>query len=139
MSHEQLKFELYEDALLNPLHGHELSELESFVASLLLEASSELPIGLKTIIFRISTHTAKQIDERKAKDIIRTLRRNHAFPILARRKQPAGYFWCASAEQMKEFIESFRSQALDELHTLSKIVKKNYPALAGQLKLTEVE
>ena len=39
---------------------------------------------------------------------------------------------------MKAFIESFRKQALDELHTLSKIVRHNYPALQGQLSFEEV-
>lgn len=39
---------------------------------------------------------------------------------------------------MQAFIESFRSQALDELHTLSKIVNANYPALQGQLKFDDV-
>jgi hypothetical protein len=39
---------------------------------------------------------------------------------------------------MEAFIESYRAQALDELHTLSKIVKHNYPALQGQLKFEEM-
>lgn len=38
---------------------------------------------------------------------------------------------------MEAFIESFRSQALDELRTLSKIIRHNYPALQGQLKFEE--
>jgi hypothetical protein len=43
------------------------------------------------------------------------------------------------SEEMTEFVESFKSQALDELHTLSKIVKHNYPALLGQLSLENAQ
>lgn len=130
----QLKFELYEEELLSPLRGHELSDLESFVASLLLTASTHRPIGIAEIIEAVESQMNLRLTERKVKGIIRTLRKNHTFPILARRKKPTGYWWCASAQEMEAFIESFRAQALDELHTLSKIVKNNYPALQGQLR-----
>ncbi len=130
----QLKFELYEEELLNPLRGHELSDLESFVASLLLTASTHRPIGIAEIIEEVERQKNLRLTERKVKGIIRTLRKEHTFPILARRKKPTGYWWCASAQEMEAFIESFRAQALDELHTLSKIVKNNYPALQGQLR-----
>lgn len=134
MSSESLKFDYYESELLNPLRGHELSDVERFVAELLLGASSTVPIANA----RIAYEAARQftgIDARKVKAIIRTLRKDHHFPILARRGKPNGYWWCASPEEMEEFIRVFKSQALDELHTLSKIVKTNYPELAGQLRL----
>lgn len=140
----QLKFELYEQELLNPLRGHELSELECFVASLLLTASTHRPIGIAEIIQAVEQTEHLRLrgrsvpsKERAVKEIIRTLRRDHTFPILARRTKPTGLWWCASSKEMEAFIESFRSQALDELHTLSKIIKHNYPALQGQLTFEE--
>ena len=130
---EQLKFELYEDEVLQPLKGHELSDLEGYVASLLLHATSEQPIGIADIIRFVQINLRKTISARLVKGTIRTLRKDHLFPILARRASPAGYWWCASADEMESFIESFRAQALDELHTISAMVKHHYPALAGQL------
>ena len=136
----QLKFQIFEEELLNPLRGHELSGLESFVASLLLTASTHRPIGIAEIIQVVERTNGLSLKgktpkskERAVKDIIHTLRKDHAFPILARRKNPSGYWWCASVQEMEAFIESYRSQALDELHTLSQIVRHNYPALQGQL------
>ncbi len=137
MDQEQLKFETFEEELLNPLRGHELSDVEMFVSSLLLGASREHPVGIKAIILGVNASKGYELTERKVKDIIRALRKNHAFPIIASRKPPAGYWWCGSVEEMQEFIESFRSQALDELHTISQIVKHNFPALAGQLSLED--
>jgi hypothetical protein len=140
----QLKFQLYEQELLNPLRGHALTDEESFVASLLLTANTHRPIGITEIIqaieqtehLRLKGKTVKS-KERAVKFIIRTLRKDHSFPILARRSKPTGYWWCGSTDEMKAFIESFRAQALDELHTLSKIVKYNYPALQGQLNFED--
>lgn len=136
---EQLKFALYEQELLNPLCGHSLTEMEKFVASLLLTASSHRPILIAEIIEAIEQNPelenkgSYQTKERRVQKVIRSLRKDHTFPILARREKPAGCWWCTSAADMQAFIESFRSQALDELHTLSRIVKHNYPALQGQL------
>jgi hypothetical protein len=136
---EEPKFELFEAELLAPLGGHGLSDVESFVASLLLDASRENPVGIRTIIERVLRVKGFDLSERKVKDIIRTLRKVHVFPILASRKLPAGYWWCKSAEEMDMFIESFKAQALDELHTLSKIVKHHYPELMGQLRIKEAQ
>ncbi len=135
---DQLKFNLYEQELLNPLRGHKLSEMESYVASLLLTADTHRPIGIAEIIVSVKSSLEMPISERLVKRVIRTLRKDHAFPILARKKKPSGYWWCASASEMEAFIESFRKQALDELHTLSKIVTRNYPALQGQLRFDDV-
>ena len=126
---------IFEYELLNPLRGHKLSELEEYVANLLLDASSEHPIGNEQICVSIKLRFKQAIGSRAVKGIIRTLRKDHAFPIIARRKKPNGYWWCASKREMEAFIESFRAQALDELHTLGRIVRENFPELAGQLRL----
>lgn len=137
MIQEELKFEIYEAELLDPLGGYELSELERYVASLLLDARGDRPVGIREIIDRRAALTGRRVSEREVKKVIRSLRKDHKFPILARRKPPAGYWWCSSTEEMEQFIASFRSQALDELHTLSQIVKHNFPALAGQITLED--
>lgn len=137
MATEQLKFEIYERELLNPLNGHELTEVESYVAVLLLTASTHRPMSISEITVAVKAQTGKQLSQRIVKSTIRTLRKDHKFPILSRKSAPAGYWWCGSIEEMNAFIESFRKQALDELHTLSTIIKHNYPALQGQLRFEE--
>jgi len=135
----QPKFLAFERELLNPLAGIALSGQELFIANLLLDATAALPIGIS----RIRHEAAKGeegfiVDERQVKDIVRTLRKQHGLPILSRRRKPSGYWWCGSKEEMETYIAAARSQPLDELHTLSKMVKQNYPELAGQLNLEDV-
>jgi hypothetical protein len=162
----ELKHELFEAELLAPLRGHQLSEDESLIASLLLDASSERPIGIKHIVSVLNSRPRREsadrsqdtgksrrrrMDDRAVKDIIRTLRKDHEFPILSRKfarkaerdeagtvTRPAtlaGYWYCQSETEMIDFIRDFQQQPLDELHTLSRIVKANYPKLTGQLTL----
>ncbi|MET0466896.1 MAG: hypothetical protein ABW007_27290 [Chitinophagaceae bacterium] len=85
-----MKFETFEDELLQPLRGHELTDVETFVAGLLLEASREFPVGIKAIIEHVSRLKGFDLSERKVKEIIRSLRKEQAFPILASRRPPTG-------------------------------------------------
>ena len=133
----EFKFEVFEHELLNPLRGHKLGDNELFIANLLLDATSATPMKIQDIREALHRNGRSAVSVRMVKRIVRALRKDHAFPILSRRGEPAGFWWCASAEEMEEFIKLFRGQALDELHTLSKVVKENYPALAGQLRLEE--
>lgn len=133
----EIKYQIFEQDLLNPLRGHKLTDYEEFVANLLLDASSHRPLKIRDIREALERAGLSALSVRRIKQLVRTLRKDHAFPILARRAEPAGFWWCASAGEMESFIKVFRGQAMDELHTLSKIVKQNYPALAGQLKLEE--
>jgi hypothetical protein len=139
-SEKQLSFpfQVIEDAMMNPLEGRELTKLEAHIAVLLLDASSEKPIKTDEIIKRVSSDLSIELNFRELKKIIRSLRRNHAFPILTRRSKPAGYWWCQSIEEMKEFARLWQSQYFDEMITLSVILKTNYPKLAGQLRLPNV-
>jgi hypothetical protein len=152
---DDLKYELFEQELLAPSRGHVLSDDESLVAALLLDAASSRPIGIKHIV-EVMNSRPRSTGRRKAtdrviKDIIRTLRKEHEFPILSRKfarpaerdksghliaeAKPAGYWWCASETEMEEFVVTFSKQPMDELHTLSRIVKANFPKLAGQLQM----
>jgi hypothetical protein len=133
----QFKFEVFEHEQINPLKGHALSDTEEFIAAVLLSATSENPMKIKDLREALHRDGRSPMSVRRVKQIVRALRKNHAFPILSRREAPAGLFWCSSAVEMEGFIKLFRGQAMDELHTLSKIVRTNYPELAGQLKLEE--
>jgi hypothetical protein len=141
MSATQLKYELFEEELLAPLRGHVLTPDEEFVASVLLDASSSQPIGINKIRRLNQDLRSTSISDRRVKQIVRALKRNHEFPILSRRvprlNKPAGYWWCQSEEEMVDYYVRARRQPLDELTTLSRMVKANYPKLAGQLGLEE--
>ena len=118
----------------DPLAGLKLSARERIIAERVMRATSSKPVRIKELRTELAFQ-GLQVSERTVKDIVRTLRKDHQLRILARREQPAGYYWCASVDEMKEFIAMFRSQALDELHSLSRVVKANYPELAGQLRI----
>jgi hypothetical protein len=133
----QLKHELFELELLDPLRGLKLTKEEEFVAVMILHATAALPIGIKRLQ-RGLQDAGLGSTEREVKDIVRTLRKLHELPILSRRKKGGGLWWCESEEQMQDYYEHARRQPLDELHTLSRIVKANYPRLAGQLSLEDV-
>jgi len=123
--------------MASALTYRDLTTSESFIASLLLDARSEKPIDSNGIGRAMHQEFGFAIGARMIKAVIRSLRKNHAFPIISRREKPAGYWWCRSKEEMIAFIEIFRGQALDELHTLKRIVNQNYPEIAGQLRLEE--
>ena len=137
---DQLKFEDLEREMLSPLHGLPLTPDELFVATMLLDATAVEPIGIKRLRRALQDHSpARDITEREVKDIVRTLRKLHELPIISRRKKGGGLWWCENEQQMNEYVTHARKQPLDELHTLSRIVKANYPRLAGQLSLEEVK
>lgn len=131
----QDKSDLFERELFNPMRGHELSMLEQHIGHLLVtEATSERPLRNADIQSRLLERGIRAT-ERTVKDVIRSLRHDHHFPIIARREKPAGYFWCTRVEEMQSYIAVFRAQAMDELTTLGKIVRANYPELDGQLTI----
>jgi hypothetical protein len=136
---EQPKFRIFELEILDPLGGRELNRVEFFIAHLLLGGTADAPIGLADIRRRAVGELGKPLNPRTVKAVIRRLRRNHKLPILSSRSAPAGYWWCNSLDEMNRFIAYFRGVALDELYTLSQIVKHNYPALAGQLAFVDLE
>ncbi len=131
----QLNFITLEREMLDPLAGVELTDVERIIALQLIAASSQTPVTGKHLRLAVREATDTKIDERQLKATIRRLRRQHKFPVLSRRSLPRGYWWCTSVEEMQGFIETFRASALDELSTLATIIRHNYPALSGQLKL----
>jgi len=129
-----LPYDVFEDELLAPIRGVALSELETFVATLLLRHSSEVPIKIATVIEAIKTRQII-VSDRQVKSIIRGFRRDRTFPICSRKSKPAGYWWGRTEAELEEFVTSWKSQYLDEAKTLSLMIKANYPRLAGQMKL----
>jgi hypothetical protein len=138
MRQEAFKFEMYERAVFDPLGGRELSDVEEFVAHLLLGGTAQQPVALREIRTRAELDLGRKLDERRVKAVIRALRRHHKLPILSSRRRPAGYWWCADVDEMRHFIKYWRGVALDELSTLAQIVRHNYPALAGQLSFVDL-
>lgn len=132
---EDLPFETFEQEMLDPLKGVELSEIELFVAGLILDARSEKPIKMAEIALAAMHQRAVDLSDRQIRIIVRKLRREHGFPVLTRKGKPAGYWWGRTADEMSEFVEVWKAQYLDEAQTLSKMLKVNYPRLAGQMKL----
>lgn len=131
-------FHIFEEEVMNPLGGLQMTEQEIFIAGLILEASSEKPIKMEEIISRFEDNFRDRLTVRQLKIIVRSFRRDRAFPILSRRSQPAGYWWCQSIEEMKEFAQLWQSQYFDEMRTLYVMMKHNFPRLAGQLRLPQV-
>jgi hypothetical protein len=146
-----LKHELFEDTLLNPLRGLQLARDEEFVAAMLLEATAIQPIGIKRLR-RALAEASMPRSERMVKEIIRTLRKKHRLPIISRKgarkrktdkagnvtreRQDAGYWWCENEAQMLAYFDHASSQPLDSLETLHGMIRNNFPKLAGQLDFT---
>jgi hypothetical protein len=135
---DQLSFEIYEKELLNPLRGHELTPAESFISSALLDTSQASPLTNADLRKRLKqAFDLKKVNARTIKSIIRSLRKNHHFPILASFKPPYGYWWCRSAKEMVEYYKEAEARLKDEWHTLSQLIRVNFPEYAGQLRLEE--
>lgn len=131
-------FYVFEEEVLNPLSGQQMTPMETFIAQLFLEATSEKPIQMAQVIAEVADVFGEELSMRQLKIIVRSFRRDRAFPILSRRSKPAGYWWCQSVEEMKEFAQLWQSQYFDEMRTLYVMMKHNYPRLAGQMKLPNV-
>lgn len=126
-SQSQLNFD-------DPLPGLELTALQSFIARRIRVTSSGRPVQIREIVAEAKIQGLFTSD-RRVKEAVRILRKDFQLPILARREKPFGYFWCSSVAEMKDFIEMFSSQYRDEAFTLGRLVRSNYPELAGQLRL----
>lgn len=135
----QLRFSVFEDELLNPLRGHELTPEEAFVANLLLDASATRPLNNEALRDLLRGRFCEEYSERELKALILSLRDGHSFPIVASKSKPFGYWWCRSAEEMREQWERVRGEAVGMLATWSRLIKAHFPELAGQLRLDFIE
>lgn len=132
-------FHIFAAEQLNPLSGQTMTATETCIAQLLMEATSAQPIKIADIIVQVAEIVGERLNERQIKIIVRSFRRDRAFPILSRRATPAGYWWCQSLEEMKEFALLWQSQYFDEMRTLWVMMKHHYPRLAGQMRLPNLD
>jgi len=130
-----LPFEVFEEEMIDPLSGVEMTEAERFIAGLILESHSEKPIKQAEIITAVRHGIGGSVSERQVRSIVRNLRRRHGFPICTRKGAPAGYYWGRTEADLADFTQVWMSQYKDEAQTLHIMLKKNYPKLAGQMKL----
>jgi hypothetical protein len=136
----ELNFEVFESEVLSPLHGHKLTPFEQYIGSLLLHVTKEKPLSNDDLRTRVMMRfDLKRFNPRTIKTIIRSLRKFHHFPILASFTKPYGYWWCHSAEEMVAYYEDAQARLKDELHTLSQMIKHNFPDYAGQLRLEDTD
>jgi hypothetical protein len=139
--HPELPFEVFEEEMINPLKGVDLTANEEFVAGLLLDATSEKPIRMAEIAMTALHQKTVTLSDRQIREIVRSLRRDHGFPICSRKSanketgHPPGYYWGRSEKELEEFSTVWMSQYKDEAVTLHRMLKVNYPRLAGQLRL----
>ena len=96
-------------------------------ARALVRATSERPVrGTVLGVFL-------RVNEREVKRLIEVLRNEWHLPIGSLREPPYGYYWIGSTEDFLRWFEPMRSQALTELRTAYRLMKRHYPELAGQL------
>jgi hypothetical protein len=103
------------------------------VARLLIHATVDTPVSNFTLQGYLRS------TEREIKAAVRELRREWLLPIGSSRKAPTGYFWIEAAADFIGWARVYRSQAIDELGTLYKLQRANFPELAGQGSFRFVE
>ncbi len=104
------------------------SSREMIVAQLIRRRTIENPIKIAEISAKTGLH------EREVKDIVRTLRSVYLLPVASSRSRPAGYYWARSWDEWEPYVRQFRGQALDEMRTIYRVTKANWPDFVGQLK-----
>lgn len=132
---ENLPFETFETEMIDPLKGIDLKDNELLVAGLILDAKSNAPIKMAEIAVAAWHQRTVNLTDRQIRTIVRSLRRNHGFPICTRKGAPAGYWWARTEAELEEFVNVWKSQYLDEAQTLHIMLKTNCPRLAGQMRL----
>lgn len=73
-----------------------------------------------------------RVDERKVKSLIQTLRDEWALPIGSLRVPPYGYYWISTPEEFLAWFNPMKAQALSEMRTAHRLMRRHYPELAGQ-------
>lgn len=130
-----LPYETFEDEVIDPTSGIDLNEIEIVVAKHLLLATTSEPIRQKDLIAAVREERNVSLSERAVRVIIREFRRKRGFPICSRKGSPAGYWWGRTESEVEEFANVFLAQIKDEASTVAMMLRKNYPRLAGQMKL----
>jgi len=95
-------------------------------ARLLIHSTSAQPVSRESLQGQLRS------TEREVKAVAQELRREWFLPIGSSRRQPSGYYWMHTPEDFLNWSRAYRSQAIDELVTLHKLQRNNFPELAGQ-------
>lgn len=103
------------------------------VARVLTHGHISAPLMIKVLAEHFN------LSERKVKDIVRTLRREWLLPIGSLRQPPYGYYWILSPKDFLDWSRAYRSQAIDELATLHRLQRANFPELFGQGSLDFID
>jgi len=98
------------------------------IAQAIKPRSASFPITIRELSKKFG------LTPRTVKGAVQTLR-GRGFPIGANRQKPYGYWWISTPQEMEAFVRQYRSQAMNELRILQKMVRINYPQLIGQLRL----
>lgn len=73
-----------------------------------------------------------RVGEREVKALIQTLRDEWHLPIGSLRVPPYGYYWISSPEEFLAWFNPMKAQALSEMRTAHRLMRRHYPELAGQ-------
>lgn len=113
--------------------GQPLDPMLIQIARILTFFTSEQPLPGAMI----ETHL--RLDYRTAKKMIETLRREYLLPIGSRKGDPNGYWIMTTAAEFIEWDRQFRSQAISLFATSYRLMRANFPHLAGQTSLDFTE
>jgi biotin operon repressor len=98
-------------------------------ARALVKATPERPVTGRVLQAHLG------VSERAVKGFVELLRCDWQLPIGSSREEPHGYYWISTPEQFDRWFQTFSAQAMAELKTAYRLMKSNYPELAGQLPL----
>lgn len=77
----ELPYTTIEEAVMKPWTGIDMTKAETYVAGLILEATSDRPIKQADVIDRVHFGLECKVTPRQIRAIVRNLRRVHGFPI----------------------------------------------------------
>lgn len=97
------------------------------LARVLVKATAKYPLGLNALIRHFS------LTDRTVKAYIESLRSEWLLPIGSSKFPPTGYYWIASANEFKGWLEAYLSQPKEEFRTAHRMLRANFPELAGQI------
>ena len=97
-------------------------------ARALVRATIQRPVRNTTLGLFLS------LGEREVKATIQVLRDEWHLPIGSLRVPPYGYYWISTPEEFLAWFGPMKGQALSELRTAHRMMRRHFPALAGQFK-----
>ncbi len=124
--HEPAAQQLAEAVVAREQAGLSL-ERDFHCARALVRATAQRPVRGTTLGVFLG------VSEREVKRLIHTLRNSWHLPIGSLRAEPCGYYWMSTPEDCLAWFNVMKSQAMSELGTAYRLIKRHYPQLAGQL------